>query len=253
MPTIKRSLTRPEKLDHLARAKQMRAEGVDLRIREEWLEGAHSLDITIVGFHSMVYDLRGGGAAYAVWVRLVARRRITLTDCKLVTDWDTDIGLVGFFDGREPVWWLGHQDFPRSQVLNQRIMDSLKFHGYDYMVEGVILFTGSQPMPEAYPHGMNIPFTLVFLDQNENEIREDAELFVDRTWKQKNKFVPRGRSLYDPDEASAPIESAFRPNLNRGRVPDLGAEMLKNRPVRKEPESEAMASLRKAIRELSPR
>ena len=45
MPTIKRSLTRPEKLDHLARAKQMRAEGVDLQIREEWLEAAHYMEM----------------------------------------------------------------------------------------------------------------------------------------------------------------------------------------------------------------
>ena len=42
MPTIKNSLTRSEKLDHLARAEQMRADGVELQIREEWLEVARS-------------------------------------------------------------------------------------------------------------------------------------------------------------------------------------------------------------------
>ena len=39
----------------------MRAAGVDLQIREEWLEAAHSLDIMIVSADSMVYDLPGGG------------------------------------------------------------------------------------------------------------------------------------------------------------------------------------------------
>jgi hypothetical protein len=35
------------------------------------------------------------------------------------------------------------------------------------------------------------------LDQNENEIRENAELFVDRLSKRKGKFVPRKTGLYD--------------------------------------------------------
>jgi hypothetical protein len=119
------------------------------------------------------------------------------------------------------------------------------------MAEGWLLAGGLYPMPEAFHHGMTVPFTLELWDQYENEIREDAELFVDRTCKPKNKFVRQESSLYSPDESSATIEPAFRPNLNRGRVPDLDAEPLKTRPVRKEPESEVMASLRKAIRELS--
>jgi hypothetical protein len=67
------------------------------------------------------------------------------------------------------------------------------------------------------------------------------------------KFVPRGSGLYDTDEIPATIEPAFRPNLNRGRVPEPDAELLKTPAVREEPESEVMASLRKAISELTPR
>jgi hypothetical protein len=187
----------------------MRAGGVDLQIREDWLESARSLDIVVGGgFAAMVFDLPGGGAGYAIWVRLVARRRVTLTDCRATTDWDDVIGLVGFFDDREPLWRLGRLAFPRRQVLNMRIMNTLKFHGSDYMVEGVILFTGLKPMPEALHHGMTVPFTLAFLDQNENEIPKDGELFVHRTWKRKSKFVGRGSGLYDQMKLQPPVSRA---------------------------------------------
>lgn len=116
MPTIKRSLSRTRILANLARAKKMRAQGVDIQIPEEWEEAARSLDIVVGGSSAaMVFDLPGGTAAYAIWVRLVARRWVAVTDCRLATDWDDEIGLVGFFDDREPLWWLGHLDFPRAR------------------------------------------------------------------------------------------------------------------------------------------
>jgi len=259
MATMKRRLTRAETLAHLTRAKKMRADGVDIQIRQDWLEGARPLDITIRGgFEAMVYDLPGGGAAYAIWVLLVARRRVTLMDCKLLTNWDSEIGLVGFFDDREPLWWLGNRDFPRRQVLNPRIMNSLKFHGYDYTVEGVVLLTGLKPMPEAFYHGMLVPFTVVFLDQNENAIRKDGELFVDRTWRRKNAAGGRDSGLYGPHEASAPSEPGFCPNLNTGPVcTPAAAELFKNRVGSKETksksDSELLAALRGTLRNLGPR
>jgi len=273
MPTIKRSLTRPEQLDHLARAKRMCAEGVELQIREEWLEVAHSMEMKAAGVDaeipqrrleksrsldifvaggpvSFIFDMPGGGAAFAISVRLVARRLVILLDWAMTTAWDDQIVPQAFFDERIELWRLGQRDFPRSEVLNMRIMDALTLNP-GRMAEGWLLAVGLYPMPEAFHHGMTVPFTLALEDQYGNEIRHDDELFVDRSYKPKNKFVPRGSSLYDPDETSAIIEPAFRPNLNRGRVPEPDAELLKTPAVRKEPESEVMASLRKAISQLA--
>ena len=254
MPTIKRSLSRQEILAHLARAEKMRADGVDLQIREEWEEAARSLDIVVGGgLAATVFDLPGGTAAYAIWVRVVARRWVAVTDCRLATDWDDEIGLVGFFDDREPLWRLGHLDFPRGRVLNMRIMNTLKFHHHDYMVEGMILFTG-RPIPEGYHHAMTAPFTLVFLDQNENEIHVEAELFVDRTWKRQDKVARRKSTLDIPVEIPEAIEPGFRPNLNLGPVPDP-APSDPNPAAREEgeAESEPLASLRKALIQLRQR
>jgi hypothetical protein len=135
-----------------------------------------------------------------------------------------------------------------------RIMNILKFHHHDYMVEGMILFTG-RPIPEGHHHAMTVPFTLVFLDQNENEIRVEAELFVDRTWKRQDKVARRKSTLRGPVEIPETSEPGFRPNLNVGPVPDPAAELIKKRMGRKEAEaeSEPLASLRSAPSQLRQR
>jgi hypothetical protein len=65
------------------------------------------------------------------------------------------------------------------------------------MIEGVILATGMNPIPEAYRHGQIVRINLAFLDQDENQIRETADLLVDRLWKPKHKFAPCKTGLFD--------------------------------------------------------
>jgi hypothetical protein len=256
MPIRIQRLSRREEAEHLICLQQMQAEGIDVEIPERWLEQARSLDVFVAGGPAtVIFDLPGGGAAFAIWVRLVARRRVTILDCAMTTAWDDQIVLQGFFDDRTPLCRLGRLEYPRSEVLNQRVMNSLKFHGYDDTVEGVILFTGLKPMPEAFHHGMTVPFTLAFLDQNENGIPKDGELFVDRTWKRENKFVGRASSLYGPEETSATREPGFRPNINRGRVRDP-VPSSPNKGMRRdesEAESEVRTRLRNALSQLKER
>jgi hypothetical protein len=248
-------LGRREKEEYFRWLQQMQAEGIDVEVPELRLQQPGPLDILIAGGPATgIFDLPGGGAAFVIWVRLVAGRPVTVLDCAMTTAWDDQIVLQGFFDERTPLWRLGHVAFPRSQVLNMRIMDSLHL-GYHKMVEGVILFTGLKPMPESFHHGMIAPFTLVLVDQNENEVRVQAELFVDRTWQHERKVVHPKSSLRDPVEIPETSEPGFRPNLNVGPVRDTAAEMLKNRAVRKEAEaeSEPLAALRKAFSQLRQR
>jgi hypothetical protein len=75
-------------------------------------------------------------------------------------------------------------------------------------------------MPVEFSHGMVAPFTLIFLDQNENEIRQEADLFVDRTWRREQKVARQNSSLYERAEGSATSDPGLGQNINRGRVPD---------------------------------
>ncbi len=214
----KSRMTRAEEAAYIDCLKQMKAAGINVEIPQRYLESPPSLDIFIAGGPAtFIFDLRGGSAAFAVWVRLVALRRITLLDFTLKTTWDDQIVPQSFFDEQAPLWWLGNIDFPRNQVLNMR-MDGLSLSP-GRMIEGWILAVGLKPIPKAFDHGMAVPFTLVLLDQNENEIKKDAELFVDRTWKQKYKYVRQENDLYGRDVSLATSEPVFRQNINRGPVP----------------------------------
>jgi len=251
MSVRKLRLSRKEEAEYIDCLKKMKAAGVNIEIPQRYLEKACPLNIFIAGGPaSFLFDLPGGGAAFAIWVRLTAPRRITTLDCAIRSSWDDQIVLEAFFDERTPLWWLGKIDFRRGQVLNMRIMNGLTLNFGD-MVEGWILASGSHRMPEGFSHGLTVPFTLVFLDQNENEIQKDGKIFVDRTWKSKSEPVSRGSGLYEPPVT---IDPGFRPNLNRGRVrpgislPEIELAWKKARADSSSPET--TAALIKAISQM---
>ncbi len=198
MPIMRRNLTRADRAEHLARAKRMRADGVDIQIRTEWLESSRPLDIVVAGPPaSLVCDLPSARVGYVILVRLVARWRVSLLDCQITTEYDDQIVLESF-DERTPLCRFGWLEYPRNQVLNQRLERSLRFHGRNQMVEGVILASGLKPVPELYHHNTFLPFELTFWDQSENEIRHESTLFVDRTCRPKRTVVRPKSSLCGP-------------------------------------------------------
>jgi hypothetical protein len=200
MPTSRKRLSKSERSLHLARAKKMLAAGVNIQIREEWREqvpAKDALDIRIAGsVATFVFELTAARAGYVISVRLVGRAPGAILDCRLTTSWDDYIVLASFDDEGDPMCRLGLLEYPRSQVLNLRIKNSLRFQR-GQVIEGVILATGVNPIPESYRHGQIVPIELALLDQNENQIRETADLFVDRLWKPKHKLAPRKPSLFD--------------------------------------------------------
>ena len=115
-------------------------------------------------------------------------------------------------------------------------MDSLHFDS-GKMVEGVILFSGLKPIPETYGHGQSVPFTLDLMDQDENEIRRDGKLFVDRTWRLKSKFDVRENSLHAHQFPST-NELEIRQTLHAGRVSEPDPKLLeKHRRARQQAEN----------------
>jgi hypothetical protein len=178
----------------------MLAAGVNIQIREEWREQVPAkdvLDIRIAGsVATFVFELTAARAGYVISVRLVGRAPGAILDCRLTTSWDKDIVLESFNDGGDPMCRLGLVEYPRDQVLNLRMQNSLRFQR-GQIIEGVILATGVNPIPKAYRHGQIVPIELAFLDQDEDQVRETADLFVDRLWKPKPKLEPHKTGLFD--------------------------------------------------------
>jgi len=172
----------------------MRALGVEIEIPPEWLD-CEALIIRTGDEHTMlVFDTRGGSAAYAIWVQLVARAPITLLGCQIRSYLDDQIVLASLTDNGQ-FYKHGAMEFPKRQVLNSRLENGLSLRR-GQMIEGVILASGLRPIPTAYRHGSHLPCTLGFLDQYGNEISRESPLFVDRTWQPKNVIPQRDTGLY---------------------------------------------------------
>src|ERR1700730_17242712 len=101
MPTIKRSLTRSEIAANLARAKKMRANGVEIQSPEEWMENSRPLDAhadveieQVGGVHdSIVFELRSGLSGYVVDMVITNQtsRTIYCRDIELRLPWEDSL------------------------------------------------------------------------------------------------------------------------------------------------------------------
>ena len=136
--------------------------------------------------------------------------------------------LASFSDYGDSMCRLGHLQYPRRQVLNQRIANSMRF-APGQMIEGVILATGANPIPAAHRHGLIVPIQLTFLDQNRNDIQKNAELFVDRLSKPKRKFVSRKNGLYDRGRIVPTGAPVTKEDSRLPRAPALEAKVPRGR------------------------
>jgi hypothetical protein len=201
MPIRKSRLTRTELTKCRAAAQELQRAGRIPKIPSEWVEDARALDIVVGSAPaSLCFDLPSGAVGYSIEIRLVARQPgVILLDCQIATEWDTEIFLPTS-DARTPLRKLGWLEYSRSELLNDWTETPLRFHSRGQMFEGMILAMGFKPIPSAYRHGMLAPFEVTFLDQHENEIRQEAKLIVERTSKQKSMVVRRRTGLYDRRE-----------------------------------------------------
>jgi hypothetical protein len=228
MPSRKLRLNRAEQARYLIALRQLQAAGVDVGIPEELLENSRAVDITVAGGPaSSVFD-SSGGTFYATWVRLVAERPSTLLDCRMSTDWDKHIVLRSF-DEERPVCKLGPLDYSRTEVLNHRIENGLRFDRRGDWFEGMILANGLRPIPEKYRDGAIVPFQLTFEDVFGEKISETAKLSVVRTEKQR-PAEQRGTGLYGPSRSSESRRLAAQGYLRRTErspaVPAYGDDAL---------------------------
>jgi hypothetical protein len=212
MPILRTRLSRSEKAEDWRCLREMRAEGIDVNSSDDSLECAPALDITVVGgVASLIFNLRSGLAGYAIWLRLIARRSglVLLEQCEMTTKFDDQIELESF-DLGGPVCQLGQCQYQKSEVLNDRF--PLRFHR-GHLIEGVILATGLEPIPQEYVQGMTVPLKLTLWDQFGNEFGVESKLSVDRSTTPRPKRV-RPRSSVESGEIPETRDPFGRQNLD---------------------------------------
>jgi hypothetical protein len=218
MAIRKHRLSRQEEATYLVCLRQLQAEGHDVEISEEWRENAPAMDIEVgAPWENMVFELRSGGTGYyAIWLRLVAKRAgVILLDYDITSDWDDQILLLNI-DVGNPRCKLGWFEIERSEILNSRIENYIRFPHRGDMVEGWVLASGLRPIPQQYREGTRVPFQLTFRDQFQQEAGVHAALSVLPSRKRENPPVRPRPGLYGPAENQQVRESSVSEEPGRG-------------------------------------
>jgi hypothetical protein len=206
MAIIKNRLSKLEEGKYRSCIEELRARGCDVEIPSAPFEDPRALDIFIHRDPSTeVCEGQYGRPDYAISMRMVAKKRdVILLNSYLETEWDNQIVMASLVScrGTPEIYQVGYLQYPAQEVLNGRIEDSLHFSYPGQMVEGVILFSGLERIPERYTLGMSAPFRLVFLDQLGNEIEVKSTLFVHRERKHASVVAGHRRNL--PQSAQPP-------------------------------------------------
>ena len=127
MPVRKAKLTRQEEGAYLQCLRKLQAEGVKLEIPTQLLRNSSPLSITVFqGFAALAFNTPTGLVSYAVGVRLVAQRPVTLIECQITTPWDDEIVLESPASTSQ-VHKIGNQEYPTEKILNLRIAGGTPF------------------------------------------------------------------------------------------------------------------------------
>jgi hypothetical protein len=217
MPVRKLRLSRAEAATDLVYLKQLQAEGINVETPEERQEVRRDLDIDVgAPWENSVSEVRNGGIGYyAIYARMIAKRSgLILPESEISTAYDADIHIESVA-GEDPLYDFGGQLFPRSQILNPRILSSLRFQARGDVVEGWLLASGLRPIPDVYRNFAVVPFQLSFRNQFGDEFRAQGTLCVLRKSQRDNTDVRRGSGLYCLGEAGKPPELSIEEDPRR--------------------------------------
>jgi hypothetical protein len=224
MPNLKRRLSRLEEATHRDYLRQLRDEGIDVEIPEEWQENSRALHI--VPGESMVFESATGGVHYAVLTQFIAERSgLIVTDWDLNTDHDDQI-VPESFDDRHLIFKLGGQEYYRREVLNPRIEKNLVLRRGE-TAEGWLLATGIAPIPGGCSNFAVVPFRLALWDQFGDEIAVQRGNFsVLRKVQRDNMGVRKGTGLYGLDATGKPRELSIEEDARRRYLELVAQEKL---------------------------
>ncbi len=199
-----------ERLQRLNRARRLRANGVPLQIDRDDEDAGLLMRQMGALTDSCAFDLKDGRSGYIVNIRItITHGAFTIADIALELPW-TDRGLLLLEDPLENEARYGRYWFPgintlafeRTEVINHAV-NSRRLFRRGKTIEGLLLWVGSEPIPDAFVHGVFFPASVIVLDQYDNRYPFEVDLLTDRSQrgtreKQIRKARPRLFSRPDP-------------------------------------------------------
>jgi hypothetical protein len=222
MSYIRRKLSPQEMAVHLARAGQLIAQGMEIKIPEEWRsqKRARFLEVRIgPPPDSAVYDLPNGKVCYAIDLYLVAKKSgVPFPEFEIATRWDKQIAVETFDDSGDYVRFAG-TIHPTENVLNVRAAECATLPDRR-TVQGFLFCTGSRQIPSEYSDFSAADCAVTVRDRGTGEILETVvtQIAVMRSPKRTDKQVPTKASSYDRDLEAARRAREVRDGQSRGII-----------------------------------
>jgi hypothetical protein len=183
MPRTRWTLPRSAQDEYLVQAKWLASAGAAIEIPEPILSEPSPLRITQYGpqFNHIVFNRNQFRVGVVVGVRLLALQpRIEICDCHFALPWeDPELFLWDVSEESKRYRFTKRLEFDREEVFNSRIVEGLSLRVGE-PVEGLLIATGSAPLPTRYCHGAAVSAELTFVDQFDRHCSEKMELLVNR-------------------------------------------------------------------------
>lgn len=169
-------------------ARRLANNGVPLTIEREDEDAGLLIHKSGAEMENCAFDLKCGRSGYMVSIRItVTHEPLTMVDIFLGLPW-TDPGLSLIADPLESgarygqYWFPGNDTlaFERRVVVNHvvNINRRLRRGG---TIEGLLLWVGSEPIPDALVHGVRFPASVIVLDQFDNRYAFEVSMWADRS------------------------------------------------------------------------
>jgi hypothetical protein len=205
MLKTKYRLSRSEQIEDSETLRELQAEGVDVG---ELDDDVMPLDVQVGSpLENSVFDWRKGTCAhYSCYVQLVARMpNIIVNGYDMSSPFDNDIVPESTF-GNEAIFNFCAHRFPREKILNERINDGLRFHYRGQLIEGWLLSSGIQPIPQQLPNKNFTSLQLTLFDSLGRMAQANATLGVLRSTKLPDQPADSDKGLYAGPVPEPPSE-----------------------------------------------
>ena len=203
-------MTKKERLKRVILARRLLAHGAPLTIDQD--EQDFGLRTRQIGgeIDSSAFDLIGGRPGYMVNMSItITQSGFAIAGILLGLPW-TDHGLSLIEDplvsaARYDCYWFPGEAtlaFEREAVINHFVNVRRLLRRGETM-EGLLLWVGSEPIPDAFVHGTCIPASVIVVDQYDNWYPSEVTLWANRSHqgtqdRHKRKARPPLFSQRDP-------------------------------------------------------
>lgn len=211
MPKTRWELTAREQVEHLARAEQLRAMGVDVEI-PKLQSPVPDVDFEIgyaPDFHNIIFNSSPSRVVLVTGARIVPRRSGVYIDenIRVSLPWKGPEFDLWYTDGCKPHPYrvVPGLTLDPEDVLNHRLEEGMRLQRGKALTGLLLAVAYEAQLPKEYRHGTRISLRVALIDSLGNELAAEGTVHVVRHMEVKKRANHRKGNLFE----NRPILSGY--------------------------------------------